>query len=83
VKARKQLRAARWLTCAALVIAVGSFLISIFGNGSHELARSIASATLFGAFLINSDIGLFSGPITRGDLIRALEAQVNRNPGAL
>jgi hypothetical protein len=83
LKARRQLRAVRWLTLCALVIAVGAFAVSLIFHAHHDAVRSISFGSLFAALLINLDFGPFSGPITRADLIRALEAQVNRNPVAL
>ena len=83
LKARKQLGAVRWLTACTLVIALGCWVVSMVFSIYHEVLRSISFGALLGALLANSDFGPFSGPITRADLIRALEAQVNRNPVAL
>ena len=83
LKARKQLRAARWLTACALVLAIGSLVASQAFSAHHEVFRSVSFSSLVGALLLNSDFGPFSGPITRADLLRALEAQVNRDPVAL
>lgn len=83
LKARRQLRAVRWLTVCALVIAAGTLAASLIFSAHHDAVRSVSFVSLLAALLINLDIGPFSGPITRADLIRALEAQVNRNPVAL
>jgi hypothetical protein len=83
LKARKQLSAIRWLTACSLLLAGSSLVAAMVFRSHHELLRSLSLAGLLGAFLVNSDIGLFGGPISRADLIRALEAQVNRNPVAL
>jgi hypothetical protein len=83
LKARKQLRAVRRLTACSLVIALGSWVVSMVFSSYHEVVRSVSLGALLGALLLNSDFGLFGGKITRADLIRALEAQMNRNPVAL
>jgi hypothetical protein len=83
LKARRQLRAVRWLTVCALVIAAGAFAVSLIFSAHHDALRSVSLGSLLGALLANSDFGPFSGPISRADLIRALEAQINRNPVAL
>ena len=83
LKARRQLRATRWMTGCTIVLSLAALAASVLLSAHHQALRSFSFAALLGAVVANSDFGLFSGVITRADLIRALEAQVNRNPVAL
>jgi hypothetical protein len=83
-KAKRQLAFIRAGTIVAVALWLGSLLASMLLTGPyHQLAVSLSYGSLLGALLLNADFTLSSSVITRADLIRVIEAQVNRDPAAL
>jgi hypothetical protein len=82
--AKRQFTFIRAGTLFAVALWLGSLLASMLLKGPyHQLAVSASDGAILGAFFLNADIGLFSGVITRADLIRIIEAHANRDPKAL
>jgi hypothetical protein len=83
LRAKKQLRITHRLTVVSIGIALTSWMASIVLKDHRDLAQGIAYGALVGAFLVTSDFAFFGSTISRGRLIQALEAQLNRDSEAL
>ena len=83
LRAKKQLQISHRLAIVAVGVAIAAWIASIVLKDHHDLAQAVAYGALLGAFLGTSDFALFGSIISRARLIKALEAQLNRDSEAL